>query len=101
MKPPLPSTVLAILLPALMPLATARADQVDWRSEYGPALAEARQKDRPLLLYLARRDCPECDRLERGPFREPVVVELLNRRFVPLKLAGEQNTVLSRHLGIQ
>jgi tetratricopeptide (TPR) repeat protein len=72
----------------LVLLQPACAQEINWRKDYGAALQEARNKKLPLLLDFRTETCYWCDKLESITFRDPAVVEVLNRQFIPLRLDG-------------
>jgi hypothetical protein len=63
---------------------------VDWRP-WGPeALAEARDQDRPIFLSIGYSACHWCHVMERESFEDPELAELINARFVPIKVDREE-----------
>ncbi len=64
-------------------------DPVDWY-EWGPAAFEAAQSaQRPIFLSVGYSACHWCHVMQRESFRDPETAELLNRRFVPVKVDRE------------
>jgi uncharacterized protein YyaL (SSP411 family) len=63
---------------------------VDWRP-WGPeALAEARERDVPLLVSIGYSACHWCHVMERESFEDPAVAALMNERFVCVKVDREE-----------
>jgi uncharacterized protein len=63
---------------------------VDWRP-WGPeALAEARERDVPLLVSIGYSACHWCHVMERESFEDPEVAALMNQRFVCVKVDREE-----------
>jgi uncharacterized protein YyaL (SSP411 family) len=63
---------------------------VDWRP-WGPeALAEARERDVPLLISIGYSACHWCHVMERESFEDPAVAQYMNERFVPVKVDREE-----------
>src|SRR3954447_3105503 len=63
---------------------------VDWRP-WGPeALERARSVDRPLLVSIGYSACHWCHVMERESFEDPAVAELMNERFVCVKVDREE-----------
>src|SRR6266540_2303244 len=89
----------ALLLPPAIGLP-CRADEVVWRKDYASALQEAREKRLPLVLDFGTDACPWCDKLDATTFRDADVVNLLNTRFVPLKIHSARYPELVEHLKI-
>ncbi len=85
-------------------LASAAAGQeVDWRYDYARARQEAVEKGRPLLIDFGTSafTCVYCIRLDNGPLRDPAIVQLLNERFIPLKIDAHLNRSLTDFLKIR
>jgi thioredoxin-like negative regulator of GroEL len=85
---------------ALLVPAEARAQEVQWRSDYNAALKEAKEKGRPLLIDFYRVPCMWCDRLDATTYRDPTVVKLLNEQFIPVKIDGDREPRLTEVLQI-
>jgi uncharacterized protein len=63
---------------------------VDWRP-WGPeALAEARERDVPLIVSIGYSACHWCHVMERESFEDPDVAALMNERFVCVKVDREE-----------
>ena len=63
---------------------------VDWRP-WGPAaLAEAGERDVPLLVSIGYSACHWCHVMERESFEDPEVAALMNERFVCVKVDREE-----------
>ena len=63
---------------------------VDWRPWGREALAEAESDDTPILLSIGYSACHWCHVMERESFEDPKVAELMNERFVPIKVDREE-----------
>ncbi|MDX6670610.1 MAG: uncharacterized protein QOI91_973 [Solirubrobacteraceae bacterium] len=67
-----------------------RDNPVDWRP-WGPeALAEARERDVPLLISIGYSACHWCHVMERESFEDPEVAAYMNERFVCVKVDREE-----------
>jgi len=63
---------------------------VSWRP-WGPeALAEARERDVPLLISIGYSACHWCHVMERESFEDAEVAQYMNARFVPVKVDREE-----------
>ena len=69
--------------------------------DYNAARKEATDKNRPLLIDFGTENCLWCKKLDASTFRDPTVAELLNSRFVPIRIDAEQNVQLTQSLKIQ
>ena len=76
---------------ASSPYLLQHADNpVAWRPWGEEAFAEARRLDRPVFLSIGYSTCHWCHVMAHESFEDPEVAELLNRRFVPVKVDREE-----------
>jgi tetratricopeptide (TPR) repeat protein len=85
----------------LLPLAGARAQEVQWRLDYSQARKEAVEKGRPLVLDFSTENCFWCKQLELRTFRDPEIATLLNERCIPVKIDAARSPNLTSALHIQ
>jgi thiol-disulfide isomerase/thioredoxin len=77
------------------------AQQVNWRQDYAAARKEATAAGKPLVLDFGTEGCIWCRRLDATTFRDPTVVQLLNDRFIPVKVDAEREERLTQAAGVQ
>ncbi len=63
---------------------------VDWRPWGEEAFAEARRLDKPVLLSVGYTTCHWCHVMEHESFEDAEVAELVNERFVAIKVDREE-----------
>jgi uncharacterized protein YyaL (SSP411 family) len=63
---------------------------VDWRPWGEAALAEARERDVPLLISIGYSACHWCHVMERESFEDPGVAAYMNEHFVCIKVDREE-----------
>jgi len=63
---------------------------VDWQPWDDSALAQAREQDRPILVSIGYAACHWCHVMERESFEDPDVAQLMNERFVCIKVDREE-----------
>ncbi len=63
---------------------------VDWRPWGEEAFAEARDRGRPVFLSVGYSTCHWCHVMEEESFEDLEIAEVLNRRFVPVKVDREE-----------
>jgi thioredoxin-related protein len=81
---------------------SARAEDVDWRTDYNAARKEAAEKGRPILLDFGYEGCTFCRKLDVTTFRDPEVIKRLNAGFVALRIDIEKDPRhLAEQLGLQ
>lgn len=67
----------------------ATASLVEWRSWGRAAFDEAGAEQVPVLLALGARWCPATAAMMRGAYADPRVADLLDERFVPIRVDAE------------
>jgi thioredoxin-related protein len=77
------------------------AQGVQWRHDYSTARREAAETGRPLVIDFGTRDCFWCRKLDTTTFRDPAVGEVMNTRFIPLKVDAEREAALADALGVE
>jgi uncharacterized protein len=63
---------------------------VDWYPWGEEALARAREEDKPLLVSIGYSACHWCHVMERESFEDPQVADLMNERYVCVKVDREE-----------
>jgi len=63
---------------------------VDWRPWGNEAFAQAREIDRPVFLSIGYASCHWCHVMAEESFEDPLIAELINAHFVPIKVDREQ-----------
>ena len=63
---------------------------VDWYPWGEEALRRAREEDRPLIVSIGYSACHWCHVMERESFEDPEIAELMNGRFVCIKVDREE-----------
>ncbi len=75
-------------------------DPVDWHPWSEEAFALARREDRPVFLSIGYSTCHWCHVMQHESFQDAAVADLLNRRFVSIKLDREERPDLD-HIYMQ
>src|SRR5689334_2656694 len=79
------------LAAATSPYLLQHADNpVDWQPWDEEALARARDEDKPILLSIGYSACHWCHVMEHESFEDPATAELMNERFVNVKVDREE-----------
>src|SRR5213596_2971489 len=63
---------------------------VDWYAWGDEALERARVEDKPILLSIGYAACHWCHVMEHESFEDPATAELMNERFVNVKVDREE-----------
>jgi tetratricopeptide (TPR) repeat protein len=85
----------------LHPSSFILAQEVEWRTDYNKARQEASDKGRPLILDFGTENCFYCRKLDATTFREPAIVTLLNKSFVPLRIDANREAGLAEALRVE
>jgi thioredoxin-related protein len=92
---------MGIILVMILTDTSRAADKVEWRTDYDTARKEAVEKNKPLFIDFGTEECVHCKRLHTSTFKDPSIIQLLNERFVPLKVDGNREPRLTQALRIQ
>ena len=77
---------------ALSPYLRAHADNpVDWHPWGEQAFAAARERDVPVLVSIGYATCHWCHVMARESFSDPAIAEVVNDRFVAIKVDREEH----------
>jgi len=74
--------------------ATARAAEtsaVQWRYDFNAAASEAQLQKKPLFILASTEWCGPCKTMQRTTFVDPAVVDILNKKCIPLHVDGDKN----------
>ena len=72
---------------------------VEWRSWGRAAFEEARAGGVPVLLALGPRWCPATAAMTRGAYADPRVADLLDERFVPVRVDADEHPDVADRYG--
>jgi YHS domain-containing protein/thioredoxin-related protein len=102
----LPARCQTLALGVLLAIAAAPAalssetETIAWRDDYGSALDEAKAANRLLWIQFTGPWCPNCTRMERDSFPDPVVVQHARESFVPLRLRSDVHEQLAHNFNL-
>ena len=89
----MPNRLAAEKSPYLLQHASNPVDWYPWGDE---AFARARREDKPIFLSIGYSTCHWCHVMEHESFEDPAIAELLNARFVPIKVDREERPDVDR-----
>ncbi len=72
------------------------SNPVDWHPWGEEAFALARREDRPIFLSVGYATCHWCHVMEHESFEDPAIAQVLNARFVPVKVDREERPDVDR-----
>ncbi len=73
---------------------------VEWRSWGRAAFDEARAEQVPVLLAIGARWCPATAAMLRGAYADPRVADLLDERFVPVRVDADERPDIGERYGL-
>jgi uncharacterized protein YyaL (SSP411 family) len=73
-----------------------RANPVDWQPWDDRALAEARARDKPILLSIGYAACHWCHVMAHESFENPAIARVMNEHFVNIKVDREERPDLDQ-----
>lgn len=77
------------------------AQSIRWHTDPQAALAEARERRKPIVYDFGTADCVWCRRLDETTFRDPAVLRIVAERFVMAKIDAEHHMQWVQSLGIR
>lgn len=98
-----PRALVAISAASLFFLTSAQAqdpDAIAWRNDYAAALEEARASGDPIWIQFTGPWCPNCLKMERDSFPQPIVRERARSGVIPVKLQSDVHEELAMSLGL-
>jgi uncharacterized protein len=63
---------------------------VDWFPWGEEALSKAKQENKPILVSIGYATCHWCHVMEMETFEDPAIAEILNSKFIPIKVDREE-----------
>ncbi len=79
-------------------LALHAADPVDWRPWHEDVFADARAENRLVFVSVGYFSCHWCHVMQRESYQDPAIAELLNAKYVAVKVDRELDPDLDRRL---
>ncbi|MAF37311.1 MAG: hypothetical protein CL696_00245, partial [Chloroflexi bacterium] len=67
-----------------------RAHLIDWREWGEDAFEEARQQDKPVVLFITAFWCGFCQRMDENALSDNETIALLNAFFIPIRVEESQ-----------
>lgn len=71
---------------SLLLIASCAFAEIKWASSYDAALAQAKKEKKNVMVMLSKEDCPACEYMENTVFEEKVVVDTIEKSFVPVHI---------------
>ena len=88
----------ALLLALAAGMLSLSAAQIRWEKDFPAAVAKAKKLHRPIFFVVSRHTCRWCVHLERTTFRDPEVIDTLNRDFVNVVAYTDERDFIPRDL---
>lgn len=75
--------------------------QIAWNGTPQQAVQIAQKAQRPILAYVTTDRCGYCRKMERATWRDPQVIEQVQKSFVPLRLDAAKHRELVARLKVR
>lgn len=76
------------------------AEEIRWRTNPNAAGQEAIKTNRPLFMDFGTTNCIWCKKMDASTLRDPEIVRLLNRDFIPVKIDASHDPSLALKMNI-
>lgn len=86
--------ITGLLVLSLLPVLSA-AGEVAWRSWHEAQFERAAAEDKLVLLDLSAGWCAFCKRMDATTWRDPRVVALVEKHYLPVRILDEQDPLLA------
>ena len=86
----------ALLLIALMSMASRAADLIQWAPDWETARQAAVAQNKLLLIHFWAHNCAPCTHVDEHVFPRPSVAQMMHENFVPLKINVDEHPELRR-----
>jgi uncharacterized protein YyaL (SSP411 family) len=74
--------------------------EIDWRDNWPSAQKAAQKIDRRILVELYMDECPHCARLHAETHTDDKVAEMVNSKFVPVRLEVRSNMDIAKQFNV-
>jgi uncharacterized protein len=77
-----------------------RAGEIAWMPWGAPAFERAQSEDKPILLSISAVWCHWCHVMDETSYSDSEVIDVINRRFVPIRVDNDRRPdVNARYMG--
>jgi hypothetical protein len=84
-----------------IPTLAVAADKVTWHEDVHRAWEISQAQNRPMLVFVTRKDCLPCAKMKVGTYANGAVATTINDRFVALTLDAARPTPLLKDLAVK
>ena len=79
-----------LLILALLTGMNLFAAEIHWVPSYKEALALSKKEKKPIIFVMKKHGCQFCEKLERETFSNPIVINEINKNFIPYKVMADE-----------
>lgn len=90
-----------VALALTAPVVADEAGQAGWHRDITSAWKQAKQLERPILIYVASNACTYCRKMEQGTLADPEVQSQVQNRFVGVSIDSSKQPQIARSLRIR
>ena len=73
---------------------------IEWRTDLGAALVEARRTDKQVIVDFSADWCPPCIVMKHDVWPDPAVARVLTESYVPVLIDADRDGVVSERYGV-
>lgn len=88
-------------LAASAPVVADEPGKTAWHSDITSAWKQAKQLERPILIFVASNTCAYCRKMERGTLDDPMVQSQVRARFVGVAINSSNQPQIARSLRVR
>jgi len=89
------------LLLALIAGVASAGEPIVWAKNLDQAYKNAKEQNRPMLIFIASSRCYYCDQMKKNTLADPAVMADLQSGFVPIIVQASKYPTLMRKLGVR
>ena len=72
------------------------AAEIHWVEDYKSAEMLSKQKHKPIYLFISAAECPWCEKFEKTTLKDAEVIDILNKKFIPVHLVRDFDKIPSK-----
>lgn len=74
-------------------VATCVFADIKWAKNYEEALSQATKEKKNVMVMFSKEGCPSCEYMEGVVFEEPVIIDMINAKFVSLHIDVQKDKI--------
>lgn len=95
MQKKLLSIIFFLMLPLFLSVGQAQASSIKWQEWSKDAFSQAKQEHKRVLIFGKVSWCHWCQQMEAYSFQDPLVVQIVNANYIPIRIDIEDSQALA------